>query len=199
MQILFMDPAASSCKYHSALESNEVCLKALWKCASWLIPCSNCKILFFGFSLLLWSLLDKSLKCWYHVGNICFHMFNRFFLFVYSLLYDDTHCWRFFFSFQNAAAKGCAHQTAGIGNYIFSAWFWLGFIVFFLTRSWKTFQIRASMEFQPFEKDTSVARSTGRQAIADSSLNRPLKPSLSSEQLVFSAAPSQMLHKAPRF
>jgi len=53
------------------------------------------------------------------------------------------------------------------------------------------------MEFQPFEKDTSGARSTGRQAITDSSLNRPLKPSPSSEQLVFSAAASQML--APRF
>lgn len=55
------------------------------------------------------------------------------------------------------------------------------------------------MESQPFEKDTSGARSIGRQAVADSPLNRPLKPSPSSEQLVNSAAASQMLPKVPRF
>ncbi|XP_020267178.1 transcription initiation factor TFIID subunit 12b [Asparagus officinalis] len=59
--------------------------------------------------------------------------------------------------------------------------------------------IRASVESQPFEKDANCVRNTGRQVSTDTSLNRPFKPSPSSEQLALSAAASQMLQKVPRF
>lgn len=54
------------------------------------------------------------------------------------------------------------------------------------------------MESPSLERDTSGARSINRQAVTDSPLNRPLKPPSSSEQLVFSAAASQML-RSPQF
>lgn len=59
--------------------------------------------------------------------------------------------------------------------------------------------VRSLMESQQSERDTSGAKSTTKQALNDSAIDRSIKPSPSSEQLVLPASASQMLHKITRF
>ncbi|KAJ6838519.1 transcription initiation factor TFIID subunit 12b [Iris pallida] len=59
--------------------------------------------------------------------------------------------------------------------------------------------VRALMESQKVESHPGVSRGNMKQVNISSSLDRPIKPSASSEQLVLSATASQMLKKVPQF
>jgi len=69
-----------------------------------------------------------------------------------------------------------------------------------LLKDEKLHQVRALMDSQQLERDRSGAtKGTMKQNISRSVVDRPIKPSTSSEHLVLHSAASQMMHKTPRF